>query len=186
MTVLRQNRQALLLYKTTWLKGQIEGSLSFSKTNHYIIILDNHLSTWYHLDLCLKSSETMISNPHQGPKYQIFLASKNKGGGEWVSVLYTVLIWSCIDHVINMIDQARFCWEQKNSGILSIQNSWRSNVYSSFFFNRARFPLARLPLLYSLGIITIQDILDNISFALGHRFLSGATRIQPRSGEEQK
>lgn len=135
MTVLRQNRQALLLYKTTWLKGQIEGSLSFSKTNHYIIILDNHLSTWYHLDLCLKSSETMISNPHQGPKYQIFLASKNKGWGgkKWVSVLYTVLIWSCIDHVINMIDQARYRWEKNNSGILSKQNLWRSNVYSSFF-----------------------------------------------------
>lgn len=139
MTVLRQNRQALLLYKTTWLKGtvkgQIEGSLSFSKTNHYKIILDSDLSTWYHLDLCLKSSETMISNPHQGPKYQIFLASKNKGGGakKWVSVLYTVLIWSCIDHVINMIDQARYRWEKNNSGILSKQNLWRSNVYSSFF-----------------------------------------------------
>lgn len=137
MTVLRQNRQALLLYKTTWLKGQIEGSLSFSKTNHYIIILDNHLSTWYHLDLCLKSSETMISNPHQGPKYQIFLASKNKGGGggkKWVSVLYTVLIWSCIDHVINMIDQAKYCWEQNNSGILSKTKLMKVKCILKLFF----------------------------------------------------
>lgn len=140
MTVLRQNRQALLLYKTTWLKGQIEGSLSFSKTNHYIIILDNHLSTWYHLDLCLKSSETMISNKSpSGTQISNFLGFKKirgKGGGGAkirVSVLYTVLIWSCIDHVINVIDQARYRWEQNNSGILSKQNLWRSNVYSSFF-----------------------------------------------------
>lgn len=126
MTVLRQNRQALLLYKTTWLKGQIEGSLSFSKTNHYIIILDNHLSTWYHLDLCLKSSETMISNPHQGPKYQIFLASKNKGGGMSLCTLHCInliMYWSCnqYDWSGKVLLGAKEFWDTVNTKLMTVK-----------------------------------------------------------------
>lgn len=117
--------------------------------------------------------------PIRDPNIKFSWLQKIRGGGgkKWVSVLYTVLIWSCIDHVINMIDQARYRWEKNNSGILSKQNLWRSNVYSSFFFNRARFPLARLPF-FTLWALLLYKI--NISFALGHRFLSEATQIQPR------
>lgn len=56
-------------------------------------------------------------------------------------------------------------------------------IAKAFFSNRARFFLARLACI-TLWALFLQK--KNISFALGHLFLSEATQIQPHSGNEQK
>lgn len=134
MTVLRQNRQALLLYKTTSLKGTDRRKLVILikqiiiKSSLIVICLHDIISIF----VSSQVKQWYLTYPYQGSKYQIFLASKNMGGRKNMSIC-TLHCINLIDHVINMIDQARYCWEHKNSGILSKQNSWRSNVYSSFF-----------------------------------------------------
>lgn len=121
----RIDRPYLLLYNSTWLKGQIEGSLSSSETKFIIksslIVIGLHdVNVFF---------ETMISNiPPRGIQIPNFLGFKKIQDEN-----RNLCILHCIDQVINMIGQARYCWEQKNSGILA--KKFMSQMYSfSFLF----------------------------------------------------
>lgn len=126
MTVLCQNRQALLTSLQLYLtKGTDRRKLVIVR-NKFIIKSSLIVIGLHDVNVFF---ETMISNiPPTGTQIPNFLAFKKIQDEN-----RNLCILHCIDQVINMIGQARYCWEQKNSGILA--KKFMSQMYSfSFLF----------------------------------------------------
>lgn len=126
MTVLCQNRQALLTSLQLYLtKGTDRRKLVVIR-NKFIIKSSLIVIGLHDVNVFF---ETMISNiPPTGTQIPNFLGFKKIQDEN-----RNLCILHCIDQVINMIGQARYCWEQKNSGILA--KKFMSQMYSfSFLF----------------------------------------------------
>lgn len=129
--------------------------------------------------LCqVKWNNDILYIPIRDPNTKFSLLQKIRGGGKNMSL--------CTLHCINLI-MYWLCNQYGWSGkvLLGTKEFWDTvktklitvKCILKLFFNRARFPLARLSC-FTLWALLLYKI--NISFALGHRFLSEATQIQPR------
>lgn len=135
MTLLCQNRQALLTSLQLYLtKGTDRRKLVIIR-NKFIIKSSLIVIGLHDVNVFF---ETMISNRDPNTKYQIFLASKKYRMKIEISVFYTVLI----KQLIWLVRQGT----ARSKRILGYwrKNSWVKCIALAFFFNRARFSLARL------------------------------------------
>lgn len=126
MTLLCQNRQALLTSLQLYLtKGTDRRKLVIIR-NKFIIKSSLIVIGLHDVNVFF---ETMISNiPPTGTQIPNFLGFKKIQDENRNCILH------CIDQVINMIGQARYCWEQMNSGILA--KKFMSQMYSFSFLSQ--------------------------------------------------